>query len=351
MIDMKSRGLTVTVGALILTVLAAAITLSRRSPPEPATIDAGTGGGGGVLGAITCLGRISPEDAVVKISGRSLSGQPSIVSALFVKEGDVVKAGQLLAVLNSGDQLQAARVAMDAAVTLSERRLGQVKAAGKAADVQAQTAEIARIELELANAEADLRIWESLKQQKAVADLEYDAKKLARDVRRQQLRQAQERLRSLSEVRDVDVSVAEAELISSRARARLALAEWEQSQVKAPTDGRVIEIHAWPGEEIRSGGILELAKTNAMYVVAEVPEGDVRRLRTGQRATMTGDALPEPLEGRVERIGSKVAKNDVLGVDPIAVSDVRVVEARIRLIHPEKALGLIHAQVSVRIEP
>ena len=149
----------------------------------------------------------------------------------------------------------------------------------------------------------------------------------------------------------MDVSVAEAELTSARARARLAQAEWEQSQIKAPTDGRVVEIHTFPGEEIRPGGILELAKTDAMYVVAEVPEGEVRRLRTGQRATITGDALAEPLEGRVERIGSKVAKNDVLNVDPIAMSDVRVVETRIRLVNPEKAVGLIHAQVSVRIEP
>lgn len=351
MIDIKSTRLTVIVGGLILAAVAGAITVSRRSPPEPATVEASADGRAGTLAAITCLGRISPEDAVVKVSARSLSGQPSIVSALFVKEGDVVQAGQLLAVLNSRDQLQAARVAMDAAVTVAQRRLGQVRAGGKAADLQAQTAEIARIELELANAEAELRRWETLKQQEVVAVLEYDAKKLARDVRQQQLRQAQERLRSLSEVRDVDVSVAEAELTSARARARLAQAEWEQSQIKAPTDGRVVEIHTWPGEEIRPGGILELAKTDAMYVVAEVPEGDVRRLRIGQRATITGAALADPLEGRVERIGSKVAKNDVLGVDPVAMSDVRVVETRIRLIHPEKAVGLIHAQVSIRIEP
>ena len=351
MVNLKSTRLTVIGGGLLLAAIAGAAVLSRRSQTEPASVEASADRPTGPLAAITCLGRISPKDSVVKVSGRSLSGQPSIVSELLVKEGDMVEAGQLLAVLNSRDQLQAARDAMDTAVAVAERRLAQTKAGGKGADREVQTLEIAHIELELANAEADLRRWEELKQQRAVTIPDYNAKKLARDVLQQQLRQASERLRSLSEVRGEDVSVAEAELASARARARVAQAEWEQSQVKAPTAGRVVEIHTFPGEEIRPAGVLELANIEAMYVVAEVQEGDVRRLRTGQRATITGDALAEPLEGLVERIGSKVGKNDVINVDPIAMSDTRVVETRIRLTHPEKAAGLINAQVSVRIEP
>jgi HlyD family secretion protein len=341
--------LSVVGGGLLFVTAAAALTLSNRSRPEPTTVEA-TNGADVPLEAITCLGRISPEDTVVKVSGRSLSGQPSIVSAILVKEGDRVRAGQLLAVLNSRDQLQAAVAAASAAVTVAERRLAQVKAGSKSADAQAQSAEIARIELELANAESELKRWETLRQSQAASAAEYDAKKLARDTREQQLRQARERLRALAEVREVDVAVAEAELASARTRAQLAETEYQQSQVKAPTDGSVLQIHSWPGEEIRPAGILELAKTDAMYVIAEVPESDVRRLRVGQKAVISGDALAEPLEGQVERVGSKVAKNDVLGIDPTALSDARVVEARIRLSRPEQAIGLIHAQVSVRIE-
>ena len=88
-----------------------------------------------------------------------------------------------------------------------------------------------------------------------------------------------------------------------------------------------------------------------MYVVAEVSDRDIARVRVGQRASIIGDAFTEPLGGIVERIGTKVAKNDVLNVDPAAMSDARVVETWIRLDTSEKAAGLIHGQVTVRITP
>ena len=53
--------------------------------------------------AVACLGRIEPENGVTRISARSISGQPSIVGELKVKESDAVTAGQLVAVLNSSE--------------------------------------------------------------------------------------------------------------------------------------------------------------------------------------------------------------------------------------------------------
>jgi HlyD family secretion protein len=102
---------------------------------------------------------------------------------------------------------------------------------------------------------------------------------------------------------------------------------------------------------VKPAGILELAEIDRMYVVAEVAERDVGRVRRGQKATITGEALREPLRGAVERLGAKVAKNDVLNVDPTAPSDARVVETWIRLDDSAKAAGLIHDEVTVRIAP
>ena len=300
---------------------------------------------------ITCLGRIWPEDGLIRVSARSLSGQPTLVQELRVVEGASVKAGDLLAVLNSHAQLNAARVAANAAVRLAEQRLAQVKAGAKGSELSAQEADIARIELQLANADLDLERWQRLSKAELVSPSEYDAKRLARDMSQQQLKQARERLRGMTEVRDVDVAVAEADLAAARTRVHLAAAEWEQSQVRAPADGQVVEIHTWPGEEIQPAGILELAKTGTMYVLAEVPEGDVDRVRPGQAVTITGDALTEPLHGRVERVGTRVSRNDVRSPNPLPLSDARVVLTHVRLDRPERARGLIDAEVSVRIVP
>src|SRR5438045_35604 len=59
-------------------------------------------------GPIGCLGRVEAGEGLIAIATRSLSGQPSIVGRLFVKEGDQVRARQILAELDSERQLAAA---------------------------------------------------------------------------------------------------------------------------------------------------------------------------------------------------------------------------------------------------
>jgi HlyD family secretion protein len=339
------RPLLLVAGAVTLALTAgAAVLLTRPAPPAPVTSNPKDD-------SITCLGRISPADDIIRLSGRSISGQPSLLSELFVKAGDDVKQGQVLAVLNSREQLEASWRAAVARTAVAERRLAQVKAGVKEADLSAQRATIARLESELSNAKTELGRYESLQKAEAVAPSELDAKKLAVEQKSQALVEAKERLTSLAQVRPEDVALAEAEVASATMSARLARIEFDQSEIRSPIDGRVVEIHTWPGEELRSEGILELVKTDAMYVVAEVADRDIARIRVGQRASATSSALEAPLEGAVERIGLKVAKNDVLNVDPTAMSDARVVETWIRLDDPGKAAGLIHAEVTVRITP
>jgi HlyD family secretion protein len=148
----------------------------------------------------------------------------------------------------------------------------------------------------------------------------------------------------------VDVEVAQAELeeaIKAEARARL---DAETSIVEAPIDGRVVEIHAWRGEQVGPDGLVELAPAEPIYAVAEVAESDIARVRVGQRATVTGDALKAPLEGTVERISTKVLQNQIMPVDPANFSDARVVEVWIRLDDGRAAADLIHLRVDVVIK-
>src|SRR5439155_4695250 len=126
-------------------------------------------------------------------------------------------------------------------------------------------------------------------------------------------------------------NVAESELNAALTSAERARAEVKLSVIRARVNGRVLKINAWPGEEVGQKGIMELAKTGQMYVVAEVYETDAARLRVGQRATITGDALTKKIQGTVEQIGSKIARNNTTHLDPIAVSDQRVVEVKVRL--------------------
>jgi HlyD family secretion protein len=299
--------------------------------------------------AIACLGRIQPEDGVVRLAARSLMGQPSIVAEIRVAEGDRVRHGDVLAVLNSRDQLEAAWRAAEARSAVATARLAQVKAGAKPADLQAQRAEIGRLEAEDANAVREYGRFQDLHREHVVSDAELDAHRVRAEAAGQLLAQARERLNSLSEVRDVDVAYAQAELQAAVRAARQARAEFDQAEIRAPFDGRVIAIHARPGAEAGPAGIMEIAKTDRMYAVAEVDVNDLAYVKVGERASVSGSGLDAELTGVVERIGLKITANDERNVDPLKASDARVVETRIRLDQPEKAAALINAQVTVRI--
>lgn len=150
-----------------------------------------------------------------------------------------------------------------------------------------------------------------------------------------------------------DVKREEAELRVRVARAQLAgaRAELDLSLVRAPIAGQVLAIHARAGERPGSEGILELGRTGEMYAIAEVYETDISRVREGQQATITSPALPEPLTGRVEKVGLQVGKMDVLDADPVAKTDARVVEVKIRLDDAPDFPLLTYLQVKVEISP
>jgi HlyD family secretion protein len=293
------------------------------------------------------LGRIEAGDGVLRVAVRALTGTP-IVERLLVKKGDTVRAGQVLAELDNRDELQLAVQHAASRTEVARRRLEQVRAGAKPSEVSAHAANIEALEIDLANARTELERYTSLGTNVTATDL--DRMKLRVGSATRALEAARLRRAGLSEVRPVDVEVAQAELeeaIRSEARARL---DVETSVVEAPIDGRVIEIHAWRGELVGPEGLLELAPAEPMYAVAEVAESDIARVRVGQRATVTADALKAPLQGIVERVSQKVLQNQVMPVDPANFSDSRVIEVWIRLDDGRAAADLIHLRVDVFIQ-
>lgn len=300
-------------------------------------------------GAIGCLGRIEPGDGIVRISARGLSGQPAIVGRVMVKEGDRVSAGQVLAELDTKEQLAAAVAQAAARIEVARRHLVQVQAGAKASDVSAQQSEVERIQSDLANAEAEYKRHASLGTNTTASELE--RLKLRVDSATRTLSAAKDRLASLTEVRPVDVETARAELEEATRNEARAKAELKTSTITAPIAGRVVKVVASAGEAIGPDGLLELAPIEPMYAVAEVPEFDVPRVKTGQRALISGDGLSKPIQGTVDRVGTKVLQNQLMRVDPANYSDARVVEVWIKVDDPSLVADLIHMRVEVVIQP
>jgi HlyD family secretion protein len=144
---------------------------------------------------------------------------------------------------------------------------------------------------------------------------------------------------------------AEMEVKVAKARLSAAQAELSLSEVRAPIAGQVLAVHAREGERVEGAGIIELGQTDHMYAVAEVYETDIGRIEEGQKARITSAALDKPLTGTVERVGLLVAKMDVLGTDPVAKTDARVVEVDVRIDDGQDVAKLTYLQVTVEIRP
>ncbi|MBE9047530.1 ABC exporter membrane fusion protein [Pleurocapsales cyanobacterium LEGE 10410] len=375
------------------------------------------------LDAVAALGYIEPKGETIQLSVPS-SMEGTRVERLLVKRGDLVKAGQTIAILDNRDRLQAALLQAQAQVTVAKARLAQIRAGTKAGDVRAaearfqgtqaeldgqiaaqratianleaqlqgqksaQEATIERIKAELDNAKTECSRYQMLYRDGAISAQERDNFCLQETTLRKRLKEAQANLNrivatyqeqiaearanlnrtvgtvqkqieeaqgtfdAVAEVRPVDVEVALAELEAAKADVRRAEAELDLAYVKSPIDGMILEVHTQSGEVMSDRGIAEIGQTDQMYVMAEVYETDISRVRLGQTVTIKTDGILQNLQGVVEEIGLLIGTQDVLGTDPVADADARVVEVKIRLSPEDSKLveGLTNLRVNAIID-
>ena len=297
--------------------------------------------------AISCLGKITPGDRIIKIA----APPQAIVKELLVARGSHVRAGQKIAVLRDYDVAAAALAQARSEVALAESAVSQAKAGDKPAAVAAQQAAIESQQSILRNAESELRRNKDLSRNGLLSTAEVEASQLRVDTARHNIRRETELLQSLQQVRSEDVQVAQRKLELSITKERHATTELNRNQITSPSAGTVLEIHTYPGEAVTSDGILDLGDLGNMFVLAEVYLNDVPRVREGARATITGEGFLGTVTGKVEEVLRQASGNRLYPVDAQTAADKRVLGVRIRLDNSQKVQHLTNSQVSVRIEP
>ena len=154
-------------------------------------------------------------------------------------------------------------------------------------------------------------------------------------------------------MRTVDVDLAQADVKSAVTAIKQAKADQELTYIKSPIDGKILKIHAKTGEVISSTGFAEIGKTSQMYVVAEVYQTDIQKVRLGQKATITSTAFSGKLQGTVSEIGLQVDKQSIFSLNPNSDTDRRIVEVKISIDNPadsEQVARLTNLQVDVAIQ-
>jgi HlyD family secretion protein len=327
---------------------------------------------------VAALGRLEPKDRVIDIS---VAGDERL-SRLLVKQGQTVKAGDILGYLETYDTRLAARDRAAALVHDAEEQLransDHAQARIKEADLQlaqlkqvsargieVQDARVRQTKAELDLAEREVERLRPLAKNEIISRQNFDRQTSEADRLRAALESEQATFLKLKtsaetdrEIAEAQISTRKAELVSVQASAqlyslreglKLAEAELKTSILRAPSDGQIIEVIANPGEAVQGRVILRMGDVREMYVLAEVYEADVSRVRIGRHVEITSNALSKPLTGSVERIGTNVFKRQVRGIDPQADADARVIQVRARLDSSEEAARFVGLQVDVQI--
>jgi HlyD family secretion protein len=312
----------------LFAVAAAAALLAAVAATTPVRAQPDAKAKSGAQRGVAALGRLEPLGGIVRVAAPSTPEAVSgaVVVKLHVERGADVKAGDLLAELDTAAIARARVVEAQADLEIARR---DVLAAASVAEEACVLADVAA------------------RQSRRKTELQ--GRGLASTEETETAKGNSEAGAASCKARTTGARVADSRVAAAQARLARSQAELERSYVRAPFGGRVLDLLVMPGELAGQDGILELGRVDRMQAVAEVYESDIRFVKTGQKARLKSEALAQDLHGTVARIRPKVQKLDHIGDDPAARKDARIVEVEIRLDDPRPAANLTNLQVEIEI--
>jgi RND family efflux transporter MFP subunit len=201
------------------------------------------------------------------------SNLPGRIAKLHVKEGSVVKEGDVLVELDAADH-RGNVAAAEARVLSAQAKVAQMRAAL-----------------------SELQVQE--KRQRALMDQQAAARSVVED------------LEGRVGTSKAEVAAAEAEVRSAQAQLALARVSLARTTVTAPLSGTVISKPLEVGETIDIlTPILELADLDSLVVEIDVPETRLGLVKLGGPTEIALDAFPgQRLRGKVREIGRHVNRS------------------------------------------
>lgn len=358
--------------------------MQAQPPPSPAPAMKAT--------RVVARGKIIPEFDVIKLSVSN--AEDSRVNRILVKVGDRVQANQVIATLQGADRRLADLKAAQTNVKLLQARLVKAKQGdAKPGGIAAQQAIVARLETqlpvevkqrqaEIVSAQASLQEAaltyqrrQQLLQEGAISRAEVDegrkefettratvaAQKAALDQTNTtlsaQIYEEKARLAELQQVRPIDITIAQAELEQALIEVQQSQADYDDTQVRAPIPGQILRINTKVGEQVNTElGIVDLGRTEQMYVQTEVYETDITKIKEGQQATIMSEygGFDGKIQGVVDDIGLQIAPRTLSegNTNPTNDENARVVNVSIRISKTDSPIvaGLTNMQVRVTID-
>jgi HlyD family secretion protein len=251
------------------------------------------------------------------------------VAQLLVREGDSVKKGQVIAILDSRERLQAELERAQEQVRLARAKLAQVKAGAKTGeigaqqatiqrleaqwqgdratqqatlnrleaqlqgDVEAQQASIRKLEAEFNNARAEYERYQKLSKEGAISDSIYDSKRLNLETSRQQLKEGRAALARTQKTGNQQLKEARATLARIESTSRQQVNE-AKSTLERVAEVRPVDVQTAQTEVDSAIAAVKKAQAElALAYVRSPRNGQILKIHTWEGEIVGNEGIVE----------------------------------------------------------
>jgi HlyD family secretion protein len=287
----------IAIGAGAVLLLAIIVTFSvRQSSKNVATVQTGKVQRLDLATVVSASGEIKPK-TYVNI-GANAYGK---ITHLYVKEGDQVKKGQLLA------QLENVQSTADVSANQASVQMAETDAIAADAALKTSDADLRRAKADYDRNKLDWERAQNLYKDGLIAKSDFDSRENAWATADAGLVQAQARVAQARAQKDsADRHVAQARANLTRVADVL-----QKTTYSAPYDGVITNLPVREGESVVIGiqnalgsTLMTLADMSVITAEVKVDETDIVNVRLGEPAEVTIDAIPKKVfHGTVSEIG------------------------------------------------
>ena len=277
---------------------------------------------------VTALGRLEPETEVISLSA-PLQLDGDRIAEILVQEGEPVKSGQVVAILDSRTRLQTAVVQAEKQLRVAVAKLAQIQAGAKTGEIQAQQATIERLQAELEtdiiaqqeaiarieaqwlgeriaqeatinklqaelnNAQGEYQRYQQLSAQGVISHSLFDNKRLSLDIAQQQLKQAQAVLNRINSTASRELTQAQVALkrINSTGNKQITQAK---ARLNSIAEIRPVDIELAKTEIENATAVLKQMKTDleSAYIKAPI-QGQILKIQARKGEKIGDDGIAQ----------------------------------------------------------
>ena len=286
---------------------------------------------------ITLSNSVEAKDVKVssKVNGR--------ISKIYIKEGDKVKANQILLELE-GDEIIAQLNQATANLKKSESDYLDLKKGARHQEIAQATAETNKSKALLdeakskyKNAQADYERMEGLYKEGAISKLKLDEFFTKKDVAEKEVKNYEEELTKAKENEDLikegprkdQLHALSAQIDFYKAKVQELNKYVSELTVISPLDGEVSSFDLKAGEVIKANqALLTITDLSDTYVRVYIPGTKLGKVKPAQKVTLKADSFPnETFHGYISYIGAQAEYTP---------RNIQTPEERTKLVYPVK---------------